>query len=410
MLGLDEYGSDGSDSESPFQQQQRPEPQSTTSSTSKKSTFSLPPPKKPLPKAKSKHPVFTVAKPSKDASSDGDEDRERPPKRLRLDARTGAGSSLLLAMLPAPSKTAPVRVAPPRVLGSASQGGNAGVIVPLPVDNFSSGDGFTEDNADVVDKSTLLVPPSLVKEKTQAAPLDKETKSASSEPTVDFFSLGINPSAMCHGFVHFTKSLLGTSSSRVTQNPSTSQADDQGPSSITITSAPTLPTFEPPMPTSSDPYPGYYQLPSGQWAAHDPEFYRKYYEMWSGNVALDGTSQKGFEGAEGDETVEVDAQEQLDIARKEREEKKALTKDAIGGRAAPKMNIKASSKPSFLCIILCLCLSIILFQAPKIGSRARTRHQLSALLTEAYENREALEEKIAQGRRNRKEAGNKYGF
>jgi proline-rich protein PRCC len=49
-------------------------------------------------------------------------------------------------------------------------------------------------------------------------------------------------------------------------------------------------------------------------------------------------------------------------------------------------------------------------QAPKIGSRARTRHQLSALLTEAYENREALEEKIAQGRRNRKESGNKYGF
>jgi hypothetical protein len=31
------------------------------------------------------------------------------------------------------------------------------------------------------------------------------------------------------------------------------------------------------------------------------------------------------------------------------------------------------------------------------------------MLTEAYTNREALEEKIAQGKRNRKEAGNKYG-
>jgi hypothetical protein len=31
------------------------------------------------------------------------------------------------------------------------------------------------------------------------------------------------------------------------------------------------------------------------------------------------------------------------------------------------------------------------------------------LLNEAYENREALEDKIAEGRRNRKEAGNKYG-
>ena len=40
---------------------------------------------------------------------------------------------------------------------------------------------------------------------------------------------------------------------------------------------------------------------------------------------------------------------------------------------------------------------------------ARSRHQLSTLLREAFENREALEEKIAQGKRNRKEAGNKYG-
>ncbi len=31
------------------------------------------------------------------------------------------------------------------------------------------------------------------------------------------------------------------------------------------------------------------------------------------------------------------------------------------------------------------------------------------MLKEAYENRELLEDKIAEGRRNRKEAGNKYG-
>jgi len=48
--------------------------------------------------------------------------------------------------------------------------------------------------------------------------------------------------------------------------------------------------------------------------------------------------------------------------------------------------------------------------ASKTSGIARSRHQLSTLLKEAYENREALEEKIAQGKRNRKEAGNKYGF
>ena len=40
---------------------------------------------------------------------------------------------------------------------------------------------------------------------------------------------------------------------------------------------------------------------------------------------------------------------------------------------------------------------------------ANSRHQLSTLLKQAYDNREALEEQIAQGKRNRKEAGNKYG-
>lgn len=70
---------------------------------------------------------------------------------------------------------------------------------------------------------------------------------------------------------------------------------------------------------------------------------------------MDGASQKGFEGAEGDDTVEVDAQEQLDLARKEREEKKALTKDAIGGRTAPKMNIKVSLQCSSY-LIICSCM------------------------------------------------------
>lgn len=48
-------------------------------------------------------------------------------------------------------------------------------------------------------------------------------------------------------------------------------------------------------------------------------------------------------------------------------------------------------------------------QGSKVSKGARKRGQLSSLLVEAYQNREVLEEKIAEGRRNRKEAGNKYG-
>jgi len=51
-----------------------------------------------------------------------------------------------------------------------------------------------------------------------------------------------------------------------------------------------------------------------------------------------------------------------------------------------------------------------LIQAAKMSGVARSRHQLATLLNEAYQNREALEERIAEGRRNRKEAGNKYGM
>lgn len=48
-------------------------------------------------------------------------------------------------------------------------------------------------------------------------------------------------------------------------------------------------------------------------------------------------------------------------------------------------------------------------QGSKVSKGARKRGQLSSLLMEAYQNREVLEERIAEGRRNRKEAGNKYG-
>jgi hypothetical protein len=124
-------------------------------------------------------------------------------------------------------------------------------------------------------------------------------------------------------------------------------------------------------------------------------------------MGLDGRNEKGFEGAEGKDSIDIDAQAQLDLARKEREERKALTMKTDSGPKAPRMNIKVFSI-KYLSIITNL--SELHYQAAKAGSVARIRHQLSSLLTDAYENREALEERIAQGKRNRKEAGNKYGF
>lgn len=190
-----------------------------------------------------------------------------------------------------------------------------------------------------------------------------------------------------------------------TPGPSTSTATPPSssiPTLQTLSSAPAVEDFTPPEPTPEDPYPGYYLLPNGSWAAHDPVYYKTFYEKWTKAYnahvrALEKGSARGFEGfdaaAEEESTQEVDLGKEMERARveiKEREEKKALTHGAAkeGQLAAPRMNI----------------------QGAKMGKMARGRHQLTTLLAEAYQNREALEERIAEGRRNRKEAGNKYGM
>ena len=111
--------------------------------------------------------------------------------------------------------------------------------------------------------------------------------------------------------------------------------------------APFLPTFEPPEPTPTDPYPGYYQLPSGAWAAYDPEYYAKFMKKWeieynSHLRALEKGPIKGFEGLEDVPVEEIDALKEMEKAKREiqeREERKAVTRGAGGGPVAPKMNI-----------------------------------------------------------------------
>lgn len=150
----------------------------------------------------------------------------------------------------------------------------------------------------------------------------------------------------------------------------------------------------PPEPTPQDEYPGYYRLPSGKWAAYDREYYQKFYQKWQDDYNeyvrdLEKGKIKGFEDLDEESAAGVNAMEEMAKAREEvqvREERKALTqtKDETEG---PRMSIKGAA----------------------LSGRARSRGQLATLLTEAYQNRDAYEERIAQGRRNRKEAGNKYG-
>lgn len=116
----------------------------------------------------------------------------------------------------------------------------------------------------------------------------------------------------------------------------------------------------PPEPTQTDPYPGYYLLPSGSWAAYDPAYYKKFYDKWKKEYdahvrALEKGIEKGFEGADAEDTTEVNALSEMERAKKEiqeREERKALTMAGDEVPAAPKMNIKVRRLLYVLILVL----------------------------------------------------------
>ncbi|RDB21072.1 hypothetical protein Hypma_011639 [Hypsizygus marmoreus] len=400
MLGIEDYGSD-SDSDQTVP---------TPAAPPKKSTFSLPPPpwatstsklSLPPPKPKRAPKKITIGLPSMPAPKDDEDDDlkdERPAsKRPRLES--GAGVSALLSMLPTPKQKNPVAPVPERVLGG---GKGPGLVFntsrPAQTNARPDNDEIDEDRAmaqetvpilreepiEIPDSTESLpfLPPSLKKgranisvEEGKPVPRAQTQTQPKLAPAVDFFSLGT----------------AFASTSKVTL-----QATSSSTSIPSLSSAPAITTFEPPEPEPTDEYPGYYQLPSGTWAAHDPVYFAKFVKKWEAEYnahvrALEKGMVKGFEGLESATVEEVNAMKVMEKAKleiRDREERKAVTQGSDGPPAAPKMKITAS----------------------KTSGIARSRHQLSTLLKEAYENREALEEKIAQGKRNRKEAGNKYGF
>ncbi|KAI0256833.1 mitotic checkpoint regulator, MAD2B-interacting-domain-containing protein [Lactifluus subvellereus] len=359
---VDAYGSDNSDNsdgESALPSQAPPQQK-------KPSSISLPAPSNPstsgssaalalpAPKAKRAPKKIAIDLPAlpKDGSAE-DDDEARPAKRSRTDTR-GAGSSTLFSMLPTPKLAAPVKAAPERVLGS---GKGPGLVFNNPPTRKA------EDMSDIISNDD---PQSILEATVNEQP-----------PSLPFM-----PASVRKGKANISLEESSTSNT-VTTDParpsSTAMTPPMGStSSLSISSAPKIDEYTPPEPTPDDPYPGYYQLPSGTWAAYDPAYYDS--STTSGRLITTAGSGhlKRKRKALKMEKAKKDIQE--------REEKKALTRGAGGEVEAPRMNVKGS----------------------KISKGARKRGQLASLLVEAYQNREVLEEKIAEGRRNRKEAGNRY--
>jgi proline-rich protein PRCC len=118
-----------------------------------------------------------------------------------------------------------------------------------------------------------------------------------------------------------------------------------------VSSAPEVGTFTPPLPTPTDPYPGYYLLPSGSWAAYDAVYYATFVKKWQKEYdAHVRALEKGEVEREAEEAAEVNMGKEMEKARrevKEREDRKALTGIKTGEQEKPRMNVQV--RMLFLC-------------------------------------------------------------
>lgn len=214
-------------------------------------------------------------------------DEERPAKKARTSK--GAGASGLLSMLPAPKQINPTLPPPERILGG---GKGPGLIFERP--------SFT--------------PTSVSRGKPNIS-------TEESVPRVKASPFSI-------------------------EEPSTSALPAETPK-VSFSSAPKVEEFVPPEPTQQDPYPGYYLLPSGKYAAYETAYYQTFYKQWQKDYDkyvrdLEKGKVKGFEALDEEEATEANAMEEMEKAKvsvKELEERRALTKGSDEVQL-PKMNIK----------------------------------------------------------------------
>ncbi|WOO82389.1 Pre-mRNA-splicing factor cwf20 [Vanrija pseudolonga] len=328
---------------------------------------SSPPPAPKAPasaaaKGKRKAPIKITLDLPKPSSSNGDDEpkaKEKaaapapPAKKAKI---AGAGSSSLLGMLPPPKRkiatTAPSKssLAVNKSMAAKPAPVAAPARAPLPADDDSDDE-----------KPALMVPAAL------------KRGANKKDEALDLFGLAEAPAP----------------------KPKVAATTPRPP---TVSAAPAVADFVPPEPTAHDPYPGYYQLPSGAWAAYDAAYYASFFAPAesSADAAKAEEERALAEGRVGRhwkdladgraDVVDVNVGSSLDAARRAEELKAKLVK--------PKL-------PSDE------------FEYEAIGQTkglAADRHQLTSLLHSAYSQRDELEARIQQNKKNMRMASQKYGF
>ncbi|WVR03141.1 hypothetical protein IAU60_000131 [Kwoniella sp. DSM 27419] len=307
-----------------------------------------------------------------DAGMSGDADVDRGAK---AQIAGGKGGSSLLGMLPPPkrkilSKQTATKAGSSSInrLGSGDAKSSetttslaiASSSVPKPLlasTRAAAALAVNEADDDEEDRASLL-PPSLARKRKE------KEKEDEGQDTLDLFGLASTPKSA----------------------PTISAPTSLRPPSIS--SAPLAPDYAPPEPTASDPYPGYYQLPNGEWRAYDPEYYHSFFPS-QGEDGDDGRVGKhwdDYESGQHSDVLEINAIKGVEEARKEEERRQLAKRPKIAGE-------EFEYKPM-----------------GQVKGLASQRHQLTSLLSTAYSQREELEDRIAANKKSMRMAGTKYGF
>lgn len=157
-----------------------------------------------------------------------------------------------------------------------------------------------------------------------------------------------------------------------------------------------------PVPTKTDPYPGFYQKPDGNWAPKRPDEW----EIWS-------NAQRWNEDAE---AAQAEAEQQ------KKEKKFKMPADFSETAAEQSVEVRAANlrgpqnkdlpTPSRFAEEEQKRIEEdqAKAKAKKFSHNARSRHQLTTLVADAQMNRVQLEDRISQMKSNKRTGGQKYGF
>lgn len=174
-----------------------------------------------------------------------------------------------------------------------------------------------------------------------------------------------------------------------------SPASTTTPKPPSVSAAPAVADFVPPPPTASDPYPGYYQTPSGGWAAYEPEYYASFFAPSGNDELAEAEERKAGRVGRDWRALDDGRANVLDIN---------VGADVAAARAEQDRRAK-TVKPR-------LPGDDFVYKGPEGQTRglAAERHQLTSLLSTAFSQREELEARIAENKKNMRASTQKYGF